>query len=177
MGLETIVFASLTALSAASKMSAARDQAKQITRNGQAQADALKVEGELAAKEKAKQIRHAAARQTSSFLSSGITLEGTPMDVLDETYTTGREDIENIGRNYQTSANNVVSNANAQAKNTISSARTEVIGDIAGSFGNSTFGQSLFDSNGFTVPFTGSSSYVNAAGIPIPGNKPTRINW
>src|SRR5688572_23731058 len=125
MGFETILFASLTALSAVSKMSAAKDQAKDVKKNAERSAAAMKTEGELASKEKAKQIRYAAARQTSSFLSSGITLEGTPQDVLNETFQTGLEDIENIGRGYNTNIKNTISSANTQSKNIIASARSE----------------------------------------------------
>lgn len=176
MGLETILFASLVGLSAVSKMSAAEDQAKAVKRNAEAQARALKDEGELASKEKAKQIRHTVARQTSSFLSSGITLEGTPMDVLGETYKTGLEDIDNITKGYNTNISNTISSANAQSKNIISSARNEVIGDIMGSF--SSFGVgNMFSAGGITVPGTGSPSFVNSSGIPVPGRKPTRINF
>jgi hypothetical protein len=98
-------------------------------------------------------------------------------DVLGETFQTGLEDISNIGKGYNTNINNVVSQANAQSKNIISSARSQVISDIAGSFAGSTFGSSMFDSQGLTVPFTGSNSFVNSSGIPVPGIKPKRINW
>jgi hypothetical protein len=169
MGIETILFAAFTGLSAVSKMSANK-QAKDVTRNAQAQSASDKAEGELASKEKAKQIRYAAARQTSSFLSSGITLDGTPQDVLNETFTTGLEDIDNIERGYNTRINNTISQANSTSKNIIASARSEVIGDIVGSFGGMSFGES------FNVPFTGSSTTFSPGGIPIPGNKPLRIS-
>lgn len=143
MGIETVLFAAFTGLKALSTMSAAKDQAKQVKRNAEAQALALRTEGELASKEKAKQIRYNAARQTSSFLSSGLTLEGTPQDVLGETYTTGLEDISNISKGYNTKISNTISSANAQSKSIMSSARSQVISDIAGSFAGSSFGSNF----------------------------------
>lgn len=150
MGIETIIFASLTALSAASKMNDAKDQAKNITRNATAQAQALADQGSLAAKEKAKEIRYKAALQKSSFLTSGLTMEGTPTTVLDETFTTGLEDINNITKGYNNNITNTVRNANAQAKSTISSARSQVISDIAGSFAGANLSgsaQSMFNTS------------------------------
>lgn len=160
MGIETILFAAFTGISAISKMSAANKQAKQVKRNAEAEAASKKVEGELVSKEKAKQIRNAAARQTSSFLSAGITLDGTPMDVLNETFSTGIDDITNIGNNYNNSINSTISNANAQSKNIMSSARSQVISDIAGSFAGGSFGGDLFGSASFGMK-TGGQSLFN----------------
>lgn len=146
MGIETVLFAALTGISAISKMSAANDQAEAITKNAEAQAKSLKTEGELATEERAKKLRYDAARQTSSFLTSGITLEGTPEAVLGETYDTGKADILNIKKGYNTQMTNVISAANAQSKSIISSARSAVIGDIAKSFGGMSFGSGgMFD--------------------------------
>jgi len=146
MGVDPISIAliGLSVLSAGSKMAAAKDQAKELRRNTEAQAEAKRKEGELAASEKSKQIRQKAASQTSSFLTSGITLEGTPMDVLGETFTTGLADIDNIRSGYNTSIDNTVRSGNSQIKGLLSSARAEAISDIAGSFA----GQSLAKSAG-----------------------------
>lgn len=114
MGIETILFAAFTGLQALSTMMSAN-----------AQADAAVRQGNIAMQEKAKETRYKAARQNVSFLNSGITLEGTPSMVIDETYTTGLADIKQIGNN-----------ANATASNYIAEGRTKAIGQIAGAFGN-----------------------------------------
>lgn len=185
MGWSTLLFAGLNAFKAVSSMKNASDQAKAITQNAanqaranqmnaQAQSDANIAAGNLATKERAKEIRYKAARQTASFLSSGLTLEGTPMDVIGETYTTGLEDLDLMGKNYNTNSNNIVnmaninnsnliSSANAQSKMTISAGRSEAINTIAGSFSNfdmgSLFGGGYQTGGSYAAPLTNSSGY------------------
>lgn len=133
MGIETILFAAFTGLKAISQMNAAKKQAKQVVQ-----------EGEVVAKEKAKQVRYAAARQTSSFLNSGLTLEGTPSVVIGETFSTGLEDINQIRNNY-----------NTKSKNLISAGRQEAISTIVGSFAGSSMGGSMgsmFETAGSFAP-------------------------
>lgn len=141
MGIETIAFLALSAVSASMKMNDAKKQAEGVAR-----------EGELVAKEKAKEVRYKVARQTSSFLNSGLTLEGTPQDVIGETFSTGKEDIGNIQSNY-----------NAKSKNIISSARTEAIGQIAGSFAGASLGGSAGSMFGATS--AGVQSAYNGTGF------------
>lgn len=112
MGIETVIFAALAGLQAVSKMSAAESAAKATIKKG-----------EIDASQSALKTRYAAAKQTASFLASGITLEGTPMDVVNETFKTGKEDVANIR-----------DNANATAKNQISTGRSQAIDSIMGSF-------------------------------------------
>lgn len=121
MGWETLIFAALTGLKAVSQMNAATKQAENAAR-----------EGNIVAKEKAKEIRYKVARQTSSFLNSGLTLEGTPQDVIGETFSTGLDDIKNIRAGY-----------NAKSKNFISQGRSEAIGTIASGFGAAAGGNAL----------------------------------
>lgn len=118
MGIETILFAAFTGLQAVSGMMQAQSQAKSAV-----------AQGNIQMQERAKQVRYAAARQNVSFLNSGLSLEGTPMDVINETFDTGLADIRAIG-----------ANANAQSKNIIGQARTQAIGQIAGAFGGGSFG-------------------------------------
>lgn len=61
-----------------------------------------------------------AARLKTSFLNSGLTLEGTPQNVLSDTYNVGLQDIDQIK-----------TNANLRAKNAISSARTKAISALS----------------------------------------------
>jgi len=109
MGIETVIIAGLTAASAYSSLDKSRKDAKSIVR-----------EGELVAANKAKETNYKAAKLTSSFLNSGLTLEGTPMNVLDSVFNTGMDDIGQIRNNY-----------NTKSKNTIAAGRTEAIKSIA----------------------------------------------
>lgn len=81
------------------------------------QANAVIDQTNLSAANKAKEVQARAARQQVSFLSSGLTLEGTPRNVIDATFDTGIEDI-----------NQIRANGNIQAKNIIGAARTAAIG-------------------------------------------------
>lgn len=105
MGWETFVQAGVTAYQAVSKTSAARKEAKAVTE-----------EGRLLAENKARDTVREAGRLQSSFLSSGLTMEGTPMEVLKRSYQYGLEDINQIAKN-----------ANARSKNIMTKARTQML--------------------------------------------------
>lgn len=70
----------------------------------QKQAKALKKQASIDASQRAKETTALAASQKTSFLSSGINLTGekgtTPSSILSDTYTKGREDINQIRENY-----------------------------------------------------------------------------
>lgn len=90
--------------------------------NAEDQANALAREGALKAKERDKQTRRLAGQQKSSFLSSGISLEGvdgTVNAILSDTYKTGLEDVDLIKKNY-----------NNASKSTIGQARANLIGSL-----------------------------------------------
>ncbi len=132
MGIETILFAAFTGLQAISSLM-----------NAQSQADAAVKTGEYNMENEAKKVRYAAARQTTSFLSSGLSLEGTPTDVIQETYNTGIKDIKQIG-----------ANANSQSSNFIAQGRSQAIGAIAGGLKglpSGSFG-AMFDTAGSFAP-------------------------
>ena len=126
MGLETIAILGLSLFKANAAI-------KQSEREAQAVAE----QGTLQAKEKGKETRLRAARVQSSFLTSGLTLEGTPMAAIQSTFSTGLEDI-----------NQITENANKRSKNIISSGRTaaltELASGIAGGFG----GGDIFSGSG-----------------------------
>lgn len=125
-----------TALSAVSTMTQARSEAKAKTQ-----------EAEIAAKNTAKEVAVKAGALQSSFLSSGLSLEGTPGSAISNVFKTGLEDIDLIR-----------SNANTQSKNIMSAASNKVMGDIMGTAGN--IGLGGFDSmTGGRV--TGSKSVIN----------------
>lgn len=110
MGIETLIIGGLIGASALGSMSAAQKQAKA---NAQ--------EGEIKTKELAKRTRYLAAEREVAFLNSGVTLEGTPMTILNETYDTGIADINQLRANY-----------NAKSKSLIAKGRSEAIQKIVG---------------------------------------------
>ncbi len=184
MGVDPISIAviAMTAFKAVSAVSNAKSQAKSITRNAenqartnqqnaQYQADANLTAGNLATKERAKEIRAKAARQTTSFLSSGLTLDGTPNSVIGETYSTGLEDLDAIKKNYDTTNsnifnitntnnNNLISQANSQSKQAIAAGRSEAIGAIASGFSGFAGGGSMFG-----AASSGASSFMGGTGF------------
>ena len=141
MGIETLVLVGLSLFQASAAMSQAEDQA-----------DAAIREGDLRAKEKAKETRLRAARQKVSFLNSGLTLDGTPIAAINNTFDVGLEDV-----------NQIQENSRIKAKNIIKSGRTEAIGKIAGTvapmFGGAGGGESAF------------------AGLPAVNNQNQQWDW
>lgn len=125
MGIDPISIAliGMSVASAANTMKNAKSQTKAISRNA-----------ELEAKNKATQTAAKAAYQKTSFLSSGFTLEGTPMAVLDSTFTTGKQDI-----------NQIIGNANMQSKNIMSQARSSALKTLADSTALQSLGGNMMD--------------------------------
>lgn len=118
MGLETAALIAFTALRAGAAYN-----------EGEAKAKAIAQEGTIKAKNKAQETILASARLKQSFLSSGLTLEGTPMSVINETLFTGREDTLQIVRN-----------ANTSSKAAITAGRNAAIAAIGQSFALASFG-------------------------------------
>ena len=164
----TLLYAGLTAFQATSQIKTAKSQAKAVAQTSIAKSDSLKEEGDLAVQQKAKEIKLRTARQTASFITSGLTMEGTPQDVLAETFDTGIADIENIGKNYQQSRLNILRGGSAQIGGIIDSGRNAAIGTIANSF--SSFGsRGIGSSSLFNSPLSSDIDY----GAPLPILKPT----
>lgn len=129
----TAFFVALTAVSAIGKMNVANSQANaQIDQaNNQERQSMLQTEGKAGAAK-------------ASFLSSGLTMAGTPELAVKNIFATGAQDVTNIGNN-----------ANTAAKNTITSARAAAIGQIAGSAAMASAGGSMgsmFDTAGSYLP-------------------------
>ncbi len=144
MGIETIALAALTTASVYSSVSAGQKQAKQIV-----------AQGELAAREKAKEVRLRTSRAKVSFLSSGLSLEGTPLNALESMFNTGIEDI-----------NQIRSNANAGAKNAIASARSQALRSITSAFAMSSFDLGFSNSGMTSMKVPTGSGYGGAFGLP-----------
>ncbi len=111
-------------------------------------------QGELDAKTKAKETKLRAVRAQSSFLTSGLTLEGTPMAAIQDIFKTGLEDVEQIS-----------TNANRRSKNIISSGRTQALGTLASGVSGSFGGGDIFDTNA-ALGSQGSVSRIIEFGSP-----------
>lgn len=135
----TIAFVALSVVKGATEMSAARNEAK-----------ATIAEGNIAAGNKAKQVAAAAATQRVSFLQSGLTLEGTPMNIIESTFNTGIKDINQIRSNYD-----------HRAKNQITAGRTAFISSLASGFAGASMG------SGMEMPGQGVGSSWNSLGQSV----------
>lgn len=111
MGWETLAIVGFQAISGIQGMSAANKQAKA----------GIQV-AEQNAMTTAQNTLRSTGKLTTSFLQSGLTLEGGPMDVLKQAFGQGYTD---IGR--------IKSNADANSKNIVSAARTKALQGLASS--------------------------------------------
>jgi hypothetical protein len=122
----TAVVVGLSAVSAMSSISEAKRQAKATIK-----------EGNINLANKAKEVRARTAAQQVSFLQSGLTLEGTPMGVIDSTFNTGITDLTQMKENYDN-----------KAANQIRQGRTQALSTLAGSFGTASFAGGFGDLTG-----------------------------
>lgn len=162
MGIETAILIGLTAASAVSSISQANKASKATIR-----------EGEIVAANKAKEVKYKAANLTSSFLNSGLELEGTPLNVIDATFDTGLEDIGAITSAYNTKAKNQRAEGRQKALSTITSAfGSYAMGGGFGSLGQGTSVTSAINS----VPTNFSEPFFDAAGNET-FNPAGNLNW
>lgn len=158
MGIETAILVALQLASNASKISAARKEASAVVE-----------QGNIDARNKAKQVTAQAGKAKTSFLYSGFSFEGGPSAAVESIYTTGAEDIGNIMRN-----------ANTRAKNITAKARTEAITSLVSSaFGASSsltptnsFSRAVGNASGFQYGFGGyggipTGGFSRATGVPF----------
>ncbi len=116
-------------------------------------------EAEAEARRRATEVRQFQRRQKLAFLKNGVTLEGSPLLVLDETIATGQEEVDAIMRRgtaqakyYRESAAITRSKGRAALIGGIGGAASTVIGGYgigqsAGLFGSTTATTSNFGSN------------------------------
>lgn len=128
MGIETIAILGLAGLSAMNSINSSEKEAK-----------ATIAEGNIATANKGKETRAKAARLSSSFLNSGLTLEGTPMSTIEDTYNTGLQDIGQISSNYNNKASSIISKGRSAALSGMAS---------------SVMGMGLFQSGGISSMFS-----------------------
>lgn len=97
----------------------------------------------------ATQVRKFAANQKSAFLKNGVTLAGSPLFVLDDTYDTGQKEVDSIARR-GTAIGNLYDQKASIMRN---EGRASFIGGItsgAGSVGNAgiqAYGAGLFQNS------------------------------
>lgn len=127
MGIETVAI--MMALSVGSGIMGARSANKQAQANanaavqqGNLELAKMKKQGDVLKKATLSQV----STQKTSFLSSGLALEGTPMDVMGETYDTGIEDLMDLNTDIQTTANLY----NQKSKNYITAGRSEAMNSL-----------------------------------------------
>ena len=98
----------------------------------EATAKATVAEGDLKASELAKDARLKAARAQTSFLNSGLLLEGSPMASIDSIFTTGLEDVAQTQSNAQTAGKNAARKGRSDAIGGLLSATSSVLGGVSG---------------------------------------------
>lgn len=127
MGIETALFAAASIASARASTSAAKSEANAIVRNGT-----------ISARNKATETIAGAANLTSSFINSGLVIDGTgtPFAVVNGAYQTGLEDIGQIAENANTKSKNVMSAARTKAITGLISAASGAIGGSSLGFGD-----------------------------------------
>lgn len=121
MGWETAIQLGATAVQAIGTRNAAKAEASAVAR-----------EGQLEAEKKARETVRTTGKLQTSFLNSGLTMEGTPTEVISRAYQYGQEDI-----------NQIVQNANSRSKNIIKKARADILEGAISKLGGIDFGSSF----------------------------------
>lgn len=152
MGVATAVMAGLSLASAIGNFNQSKSEARQTAR-----------QGAVAAQNRADEIKKLAAKQRVSYLQAGLELEGTPQAVINDTYNTGLEDINEIKSAY-----------NQSSKNIMTQARSKLLGDIAKTGASVMAGGNGLENMGGTKSLT-SQGYLNGlVGGDITGTIPVQ---
>jgi hypothetical protein len=175
MGLETAI--AFAAVSAASGVYNASQQTKQAKKAAQTQV----VEGDLRASELAKKAKASVASQRVSFLNSGLSLEGTPLSVMESTLSSGLEDVTLTQSNAQQAAKNTIAAGRSAAISSVLSGFTQAGSIFAGGGGFSGMKQPTLSPNQITpmpkgstvIPVTGTTPWSIPA-APTPTIRPIR---
>lgn len=102
MGIETAVIAGLSVASAIGNYNQSKSESRQTAKAGA-----------IAAEKRADDIMKLASKQRISYLSAGLELEGTPQNVINDTYETGIADVNNIIGAYSQKSKNIMTKARA----------------------------------------------------------------
>lgn len=132
------------------------------------QADIIGRETTEAAKQRKKQIQALASRQKVDFLKSGVTLEGTPIDIFADTFKTGQEDIDTIIRSGRSQQRAVIS----RGRSALTSSLISGIGQAAFGAGN-LFNTGLSQTGTVTSASQGFGQFIGSR-APVPGVNPFR---
>lgn len=151
MGWETLAIVGFQALQGAMGQSQARKEGKAITQ--QAERETMNI---------ADNTLRRAGTLRNSFLSSGLTLEGGPMDVISQAFAKGRTDISRVAEN-----------ANAASKNKASAARTKMLSDLGKTAIGAVGGFASDFGDGFQNGFDNAATFQTGA---IPGFAPDSFN-
>lgn len=134
--------------------------ARATTKNAQAEIEAMRRETDLATERRAIEARALASKQKVSFLTSGLMLEGTPMDVLSSTLSVGQQDVQQMQENYY-----------ARARSMAASARSQAISSLIGGFSGAAMSMSMASFGGGK---TAAAPKPTATGsFPTPVLRPT----
>lgn len=109
MGIETAIIAGLSVASAIGNYNQSKSESRQTAH-----------QGAIAAQNRADEIKKLASRQRVSYLQAGLELEGTPQNVINDTYETGIADV-----------NNIIGAYNQKSKNIMTKARADLLGGLA----------------------------------------------
>lgn len=109
MGIETAVIAGLSVASAIGNYNQSKSESRQTAKAGA-----------IAAEKRADDIMKLASKQRISYLSAGLELEGTPQNVINDTYETGIADV-----------NNIIGSYSQKSKNIMTKARADLLGGLA----------------------------------------------
>lgn len=162
MGWETVAIVGFKALGAMNTVKQAKAEGKAISQ--EAERNALTVADNTVRK---------AGSLTTSFLQSGITLEGGPMDVIARAFKQGTTDINRISANAYHASKNIVSKARSQAIQDLAGAATgSNMFSSVGNFGTDVSNgfSSMANGTDFSLGYDASQSFRAAGGGFGPGD-------
>ncbi len=134
------------------------------------QANIVGKQASESARERKRQIQRLASKQKVSFLKSGVSLEGTPIDILSETFNIGQQDI-----------NAILETGRSQQRALIKGGRDALIGGFTKAIGTGLTGFQQFgggfggSTSASSVPVGTSRFGTTTTGqrVPVPSRKPT----
>jgi hypothetical protein len=141
MGWETLAMVGFQAISGMQGVSQAKKEGRAITKAAERETMSI-----------ADQTVRNAGSLRNSFLSSGLTLEGGPMEVISQAFAKGRTDIARTAEN-----------ANASAKNKVSAARTKMLSSLGQSAMGAVGGFASDFGDGFQYGFENADTIATGA--------------
>lgn len=146
MGVETAFIAAAAIAAGGQILGGMSERDAQKKRAGMLEDQSRLAQSEAAAqaKRRATEVRRFAANQKVAFLKNGVTLEGSPLIALEDTYTMGQEEVDSI-----VNRGNAQSNLYWQeAKLAKKQGRAAMIGGLTGAASTALFASSMFPGRG-----------------------------